>query len=417
MKVKILTVGCRLNKAETAQIEAILSNAGYEIIDKESPADIYLIHSCAVTARAEEDSLRLCRIAKNQNPKSLVILAGCLSELFIQKNKQNIQADIILGQKDKFNIIEALEKKQYLPKLKPQKDTKVYPIFRSKRAIIKVQTGCSFNCSYCIVPKTRGPSTSRPMPEILEEVRIIAEKYPEIVLTGANLGCYEYKGKNLIDLIKAITEVPQIKRIRLSSIEISTIENKIIDIMAENEKICRYLHLPLQSGDDKTLQRMKRRYTLKQYINTIEYAINKLGTLGIGTDIIVGFPGETEEEFSNTYKILEKLPFSNIHVFSFSPREGTEAYSLQNRINRQIISSRVNLLLQLAQHKKNIFAKQFIGKNVETLIEKVDSQKNIGKGWTKEYVFSEISATTLYEKQIIKFTPELSNNGILIGKI
>jgi threonylcarbamoyladenosine tRNA methylthiotransferase MtaB len=415
IKVKIITVGCRLNKAETAQLESLLLAAGYEIVPKNSNSDIYIVHSCAVTARAEEDSIRLAKTAKEKNPETFTIIAGCLPELYLKTN-QKLPADLILGKKEKYKIVEYLKNHGFAstmpirPNLQP-----IPPHFSTKRAIIKIQDGCSFNCSYCVVPKTRGAPESRPLEQIILEARALSANYPEIVLTGANSGSYNDNGRSLVHLVQTLASLPEIKRIRLSSIETSTVEKEIIDLMAEHPKICRYLHLPLQSGSNRILKMMRRHYTVEEYLSIIKYATSKLNPVGIGTDVIAGFPGETDYDFERTCNILNEMPFSNIHAFSFSIRPQTTAASLIDQLPAATIKQRTRKLMEIGETKKTEFARKLIGTPVEVLIEKVIKTENAGIGWTKEYVLAKVSGKNLKEKQIVHTMAKDYKAGMLLS--
>ncbi len=414
---RIVTVGCRLNKAETAQIEALLLKAGYELAQKNASADIVIIHSCAVTGKAEEDSIRLARVAKEHNKNCFVVIAGCLSELYLKNNNQ-LPADLVLGQSEKFKIDEHLKKSGFLTQEKIVSEShQLLPHFSTKRAIIKVQDGCSFNCAYCVVPKTRGAPRSRSLEEIVSEAKALAANFPEIVLTGANLGSYEDAGRNLLSLLDALIKLPEIKRIRLSSIEISTVEKDVIELMASSQKICRYLHLPMQSGSNKILKAMGRRYTIEEYLAVIKYATKKLFPIGIGTDVIAGFPGETEEDFLLTCKALNEAPFSNIHAFSFSIRQGTYAASMTEQLPQTVIKTRTKKLLEIAEIKKEEFARKLLGLSIQVVIEKLLKKENAGIGWSGEYVLTKVYGNNLKEKQLVSIIAQDYKDGMIIAEI
>jgi threonylcarbamoyladenosine tRNA methylthiotransferase MtaB len=280
----------------------------------------------------------------------------------------------------------------------------VLPVFETLRAFVKVQDGCDFRCAYCVVPETRGAPVSRPIPEVVEEVRRLADSgFKEIVLTGANLGCYEDNGRRLVDLVRAVETIPSVARIRLSSIEITTAENPIVDLMATSEKLCHFLHIPLQSGDDGILKAMGRRYNTTTFRRAIDYALSRIPDLGLGTDIIVGFPGEDQPAFDNTVRLARELPFSNLHVFPYSRRTGTRAEGLAGQLPAVVKKERVLILREMGTVQRAAFAAGFVGKTVEALIEHVD-KAGAAHGWTGQYLEAVISGTSLRRGDQAPFT-------------
>ena len=265
------------------------------------------------------------------------------------------------------------------------------PLFTTTRALVKVQDGCDFRCSYCIVPHTRGNPVSRPAGEVLDEVkRLAADGYREVVLTGANLGCYADGARRLPELVREVESIDGIARIRLTSIEFTTTEREIIALMAASAKLCRTLHLPLQSGDDDTLRRMGRRYTVADYRAVVDYALSLMPHVGLGTDLIVGTPGETPRAHANTMALVRDLPFSNLHVFTYSPRPHTLAATEPDQLPGDVKSRRSAELIALGRTKRRAFAARFVGQPVQTLIEK--TQAGAATGWTGEYVQAKIHA-------------------------
>jgi len=429
-RVSFKTIGCRLNQAETAQMAGQYKSLGYAIVPFGEPCDICVIHTCAVTNKAERNCVRIARSVKRASPKTFTILAGCAVEIDGERLKQESGADAIAGQASKFNlpgdhntIITLPLRLGWTPRSVAASDRaterpvhqhnsaflnpnwyNAIPLFDTTRALVKAQDGCDFRCAYCIVPAARGAPRSRPVSEIVDEIKALANcGFLEVVLTGANLGCYNDERRQLIHLIKAVEKVPEIRRIRLSSIEISTTEKAIIEHMADSEKLCRYIHIPLQSGDDHILAAMGRRYTSAQYRALVEYAAGKIPHLGIGTDIIVGFPGEDNEAFANTEEMVKELPFSNLHVFSYSKRPGTRAADMPNQVPEGVKKMRSARLIKLGEEKRSAFAEQFVGKSVSVLIEKITSE--CGTGWTSEYIEAQVRQPNLKPNQIIDFIP------------
>jgi threonylcarbamoyladenosine tRNA methylthiotransferase MtaB len=408
-RVAFKTIGCRLNKAETAQIAAGFEAAGFRIVPFGKPCEVCVIHSCAVTRHAEWTSARAARRARRGGENPVVVVAGCAAETNPDALRRASGADLLAGQADKFRLPSLLQ--QLAPRATAPAGDPLLPRFDSVRAWIKVQNGCDFGCAYCIVPRARGRSRSRPVAEILAEVRgVAANGYKEIVLTGANLGGYDDGGRNLLDLIAEIETVAGVERIRLSSIEMTTVERAVIDRMCDSGKLCRFLHVPLQSGDDRVLGAMGRRYTSREYRAFVEYAAGRLPRLGLGTDVMAGFPGEDDGAFEATVRLIEELPFSNLHVFPYSRREGTRAAEAAGQIAEPVKKTRVRRLLGLRDAKRSAFAEGWVGQPVSVLVERVDAE-GAGRGWTGEYVAASVPGGRVNE--IVEFIPEAVRNGVL----
>lgn len=412
--VSFKTVGCRLNQAETAMMRSAFEEAGYKTVPFGEQSDICVIHGCVVTARAEEDSMRLVRSIKRRYPAAFVVLAGCAAELAAKERSND--ADYLAGQNEKYNLPRILAPDR-LTSEREMRNIALLPAFSTKRAIVKIQDGCDCRCAYCIVPYVRGTSRSRASREIIEEITKLAlNGFTEIVLTGANLGCYVDGDIRLPQLLEKVEAIPELKRFRISSLEIANVEREIIDFMALSKKMCLSLHLPLQSGSDKILKAMGRRYTAEQYCSLVEYAQKKLGVFGLGTDIIIGFPGENEDDFMETERIVKKLPFSKLHVFNYSLRPGTSAASIPEHISAADKEKRVKALINLGFHKRQEFAKQFIGKPVTFLVEKI-SPEGWTEGWTGEYLWARVKAADLQLRQIVSFTCEGAADDVLLGTL
>lgn len=383
---------------------ARFAEAGYETTACGTACDVTVIHGCAITGKAEHSSLYAARQAKRTNPNTLVILAGCPAKTLGEALRGNTSVDLTLGQTEKFAIPELLNRlypDRFPPAPLVTPLARTVPQFATKRALIKVQDGCDFHCAYCIVPTARGNPVSRPLMQIQEEIqRVVEAGFSEIILTGANLGRYQDGSEHLVDLIQRLEAIPALKRIRLSSIEITTTERTIIDHMATSPKLCHFLHIPLQSGDDHILSVMGRRYDSVAYRRAIDYAIGRIPDLGLGTDIIVGFPGETDEAFNNTVALVRDLPFSNLHIFPYSRRSGTRADTLPDQIPEARKKERLQALTALGETKRQLYAESFIGKNVSVLIERLDAEGN-GHGWTGQYVQARLTGTGVQPRQIV----------------
>ena len=397
---------------------ARFSAAGYEVVPFGDACDAVIVHGCAITRNAERDSRRATRQARRFAPGAVVVMTGCPAEIPGDALRGDAAPDLIVGQAGKFTLPELLHSihpgRFPAPSADPAAAT---PRFENTRALVKVQDGCEFRCAYCIVPAARGPSVSRPLEAIVDETRRLAAcGFKEVVLTGANLGCYRDGARSLVDLVIAVEHVEGIARIRLSSIEMTTAERAIVDHMAVSDKLCRFLHVPLQSGDDGILAAMGRRYTADQYRRAAEYAVRRLPRLGLGTDIIVGFPGEDDDAFENTRKLVEDLPFGNLHVFPYSRRPGTRADAMPGQIPEPVKHRRVRSLLDLGTSKRSAFADSFAGKEVDVLIESVDTQ-GLGRGWTGEYLPAEVHGENIEVNSVLRRTVSQAKHGVLVCSV
>ena len=417
-RVSFKTVGCRLNQAETALMAAQFMQAGYEVVAPGDHAEVAIIHGCTLPQAAERKTVQYARAARSRNTPCVVI-AGCPAQLDPAGMLADSGANIVAGQADKYRLVEliGMENRAGTGKKNgepfPPSHT---PRHNHTRALVKVQDGCNFRCSYCIVPDARGAPASLPATEIVEEITRLADTgFKEVVLTGANLGCYKDGNNDLLRMIGKIEQIPGIRRIRLSSIEPGTCEKALIDLMANSDKLCRFLHVPLQSGDDRILHAMRRRYSAAQYIAFVEYAAGRLGPFGLGTDIITGFPGEDDVAFESTVKLVESLPFSNLHVFPYSRRPGTPASEMDGQVKNSTRTSRARLLAELGTAKRAVFARQFLGKEVTVLIEGRPSGTE-GSGWTSEYIEATVHGASLTRNQLVKFVPHKLTGARLGGE-
>jgi threonylcarbamoyladenosine tRNA methylthiotransferase MtaB len=289
-------------------------------------------------------------------------------------------------QADKFRIPAVLHHIDPLRYPPPSGTVAELPQYETVRASVEIQDGCDFRCAYCVVPLTRGAPRSRAPAEILDQVRRITDRgYGEIILCGANLGTYRADGIDLAGLLERILTVDRIGRIRLGSIEVSTVERAVVDVMVAHPSICRFLHMPMQSGSDRILHLMGRRYTAAEYRRAAEYAAERLPGIGLGADVITGFPGETDADFQETVRLVEQLPFSNLHVFPYSPRAGTRAFEMNNRVPARIAGERAALLRRLGETQRNDFARAWVGRPVEVLVESIKVSGE-AQGWTGEYL-------------------------------
>jgi len=387
MTVAFKTFGCRLNRAETAKFAASFAAAGFECVPFGTPADVVVLHTCAVTQAAENECLKLTRSLRRKDPSALLVLTGCAAEAVSAETLKAMGVDLIVTHEKKDELTAIVSRQLGIPYV----PRPFMPLRNTKRAMLKVQDGCNFFCSYCIVPHTRGLPRSRPFDECLRDAQaFIRAGFQEIVVTGCNLACYSDGARGLVDLLAALAGLPGLGRLRLGSLEPGTVEMEVAALMAAHGKICKFLHLPIQSGDDGVLSRMGRRYAAGQMRQTLEDILRLMPNLGLGADIITGFPGETPEAFEHTRALVSAFPFSNLHVFPYSVRPGTPAATFDGDVPEADRKRRAAVLNRLKARQRAAFAKQFIGKEVDVLVERLDEDGN-AHGWTGEYLDCSIS--------------------------
>ena len=390
MRISFKTFGCRLNQAESERFSAVFSTAGWQIVSFATPSDVVVIHGCAVTHTAELKCLQLARNIKQGarqagQPEPWVVLVGCVVEAG-GSSREVAGVDLLVARQDQERLLELVADRFGAPLVNPAAQSPLESPPRRKRALLKVQDGCDFFCTYCIVPHTRGAPVSRPWQVVLDEARALAQSgFSELVIAGCNVACYRDGGRNLADLLSAIAALDEVQRIRLSSIEPSTSEGEVIECMAVCHKLCRYLHLPLQSGDAGVLRSMGRTYTPEAFAATVRQAVRLIPDLGLGTDLITGFPGETREAFERTRQLVSELPFNNLHVFPYSERPGTPAIDFSGKVPPGERRERARLLQQLHVAKRLEFARRFVGRPVQVLVEGI-GRDGRGHGWSGEYL-------------------------------
>ena len=375
MKFIINTLGCKVNTYESNVMRDLLLNAGYKEAEENEKADIAIINTCTVTNTADSKSLKVIRHTIKENPNSIVIVTGCFSQVNPDKLKDLEGVSIVLGNHDKSKIIEYLdkykeEKKQISNIYKMDEvpfETMKLNNFNKTRAFVKIEDGCENFCSYCIIPYTRGKVRSKKVNDVLEEVTALVNNgHHEIVLTGIHTGHYgaDLENADFSDLLELICKIEGLERLRISSIEITELNDKFLDVLSKNPIIVDHMHIPLQSGCDKTLKDMNRKYDVEYFINKIN-AIRKIRPdISITTDLIVGFPGETEEDFNETLETIKKVEFSKIHVFPFSVRKGTVAEKMDNQLPEVLKKERVNRVLELSKELEIKYMEKFLGKEV-----------------------------------------------------
>lgn len=395
-KVALHNLGCKVNAYETEAMQEMLENNGYEIVPFKEGADIYIINTCTVTNMADRKSRQMLHRAKKLNPNALVVATGCYVQAKENSGEVDECIDVIIGNNKKKDLIEILE--QHIQKAvidinhtKEYEKMHLSKTAEHTRAYIKVQDGCNQFCTYCIIPFARGRVRSRAKEDVIQEVTDLANNgYKEVVLTGIHLSSYgvDLEGEDLLSLILAVHEVEGIERIRLGSLEPRIITEEFAQTIAGLTKMCPHFHLSLQSGCDETLRRMNRRYTSEEYYEKCQLLRKYFDNPALTTDIIVGFPGETEEEFEKSKAFVDKVDFYETHVFKYSKRQGTKAAVMENQVPEQIKTQRSNILLELDAQKREKYESNFVGKEVEVLMEEhvqINGQ-TFQVGHTKEYV-------------------------------
>lgn len=410
--VSFKTFGCRLNHAESAQFEAEFTAAGFVRVPFGTPSDVVVIHSCAITQKAENECLKLLRALRKSGPDVCLVLSGCAVEACSDEQRSALPVDVLVPREQKNGLVSRVLLHLGMDDL----PVKVTPACSTKRAALKIQDGCDFFCTYCIVPYTRGAPYSRPFDDCLDDARrLLAVGFHEIVVTGCNIACYADGPRTLVDLLIALLGLPGLGRLRLGSIEPGTIEREVIALMAKSPKFCPFLHLPIQSGDNGVLARMSRRYTVEDMTTTVRDALRRMPYLGLGADIICGFPGETPEAFEHTRDWIEALPFSKLHVFPYSERPGTPAATFDGCVPIGERKRRTQTLIALGKSKRSVFAKQFIGRPTEFLVEGFDKQ-GCAHGWSGEYLACVVAGVSRERlRTLCTFTPATVLNDELHG--
>ena len=420
-KAALHNLGCKVNAYETEAMQEMLEKAGYEIVPFKEGADIYIINTCTVTNIADRKSRQMLHRARKMNPDAIVVAAGCYVQAQAEKQEIDPCIDIVLGNNRKKDLITVLEEYQKnkaedtcLEEVEDISRTREYePLSLTRpgdhtRAYIKVQDGCNQFCTYCIIPYARGRVRSRTVEDVIREVRSLAENgYREVVLTGIHLSSYgiDFDGeRHLLELIRAVHEVDGISRIRLGSLEPGIVTEEFVEAIAALPKMCPHFHLSLQSGCDATLKRMNRRYTSGEYYEKCQILRKYFDHPALTTDVIVGFPGETEEEFRQSMEFVDKVDFYETHIFKYSKREGTKAAVMEGQVSEQVKARRSALMISLGEKKRKAYEESFVGKEVEVLVEEpaVIEGRTVQTGHTKEYIKIALEQEEDLRNQIVK---------------
>lgn len=426
--VALYTLGCKLNFSETSTIGNHFLQNGFSVVDMKNKADVYVFNTCSVTENAEKECRQLVRRVLRTNPQAYVIVTGCYAQLRADEIAAIDGVDAVLGSNEKFEIFSLI--KDFNKKdlsciyVSPKDELNKFGLASSTdadsrtRAYFKIQDGCDYKCTFCTIPLARGKSRSMNPDLVVEDFKnLVKQGYKEIILTGVNVGDY---GKSFeLDfflLLKKLIQVEGNFRIRISSIEPNLLTDDIINLTAKSEKMCKHFHIPLQSGSDTILHSMQRRYSVDDYKNVILKVKEMIPDAGIGVDVIVGYPGETEKEFMETYNFLLDLPISYLHVFTYSERPDTKAILIADQVDPAERKRRNKMLRILSDKKKNYFYNQMIGKTVDVLFESEDPDGTV-KGFSSNYVRVQKTTDKDLENQMCKVNIEGIRNGLLYGEI
>ena len=393
-RVAISTLGCKTNQFESAAMIEQLKAAGYLIVPFTEPSDFYIINSCTVTARTDSETRRLIRRARRLNQDARIIATGCYAQVAPGELEKMPELDCVLGNQEKQNISTLLESGAHsvsdIAAISLAEPLKLTSFAEHTRAFLQIQNGCNSFCAYCIVPYARGRSRSVRPADILQGMRdLAANGFKEIVLTGIHLGGYGIdldSPTNLTALVSQIDAESIVPRLRIGSIEPNEVSEELLNLMARSQSICPHLHLPLQSGSDSVLKRMGRAYTAGFFMDLMGRITGAMPDAFIGADVIAGFPGETEEEFNETLRLLEELPFSDLHVFPYSSRPGTRAAGMPGHIPDRIVTGRAARLRKIAEQKKTLFLERFAGRKLDVLVQGYNEKTSICKGLSRNYI-------------------------------
>ena len=413
MKIAFHTLGCKLNFAETSTIRRVAEEKGCEVVPFEALADVYVINTCTVTEKTDKKCRNAIRKAIRCNPEGKVVVTGCFAELKPKEIEDIEGVGLIIGNNEKGKFINYLDSIQENKPYEPESiDKPIKPEFfhafsmgDRTRSFLKVQDGCNYFCSYCTIPYARGRSRNASIMELVKEAEFISSQgMLEIVLTGINIGDFGHSTKeDFYSLLKELDKVNGIERYRISSIEPDLLTTKILDLVSKSDKFMPHFHIPLQSGSDAILKRMNRKYDTDIFQRKIDEIHSLIPDAGIGTDVIIGFPGEGEDEFNETYHFLEQLSVAYLHVFSYSERANTASAKYTDKVKESIKTERSKILHQLSDKKKAVFYQKYVGKEMKVLIES-KSKGNLMQGFTGNYIKVEVPLQKKYFNQIVPVT-------------
>jgi len=399
-KVAFYTLGCKTNQYDTEAMQEQFVKNGYQVVDFQEHSDVYVINTCTVTNLGDRKSRQMIRKAHRTNPNAVIAVVGCYAQQAAGEVLSIPGVRVALGTRNRCRIVEYVEMAEAtgnsingvddIMKVREFEDTPIESFDGKTRAVLKVQEGCNQYCTYCIIPYVRGPIRSRKPESVLAEVQRLADAgFKEVVLTGIHIASYgkDLKNTSLLELLKDIHEIDGIERIRLGSVEPNLLTQEFVDTVSRLPKVCRHYHISLQSGCDTTLKRMNRRYTTGEYREIVNRLRKAIPDTAVTTDIMTGFPGETDEEFEQTYNFVKEIGFSKIHVFQYSPRQGTPAASFENQVPSELKEKRSHELIALGHKLEQAFMEKFVGRQVSVLFEEEHpDMKGCYEGYTDQYV-------------------------------
>lgn len=427
LRASFHTLGCRLNQAETATISASFAARGYSIVEYGDATDVCVINTCSVTEGAEAKCRQAVRAVLRHSPQAYVVVTGCYAQVGVEALRHIAGVDLIVGTEYKMRLVDLIDL--------PQKSGQPQVVHSQKisrgdftvegvglytdhtRAHVKVQDGCNFACAFCIIPFTRGGARSRTLDDIVREAHGLVERgHRELVLTGVNIGTYSSAGHDLLGVLQALERVDGLERLRISSIEPTTVPEAMVEWMATSSKLCPYLHVPVQSGDDQVLQRMKRHYTRAEFVAFIERVVARVPDVCLGTDVMVGFPGEDEQAFTNTRTLLADLPLAYCHVFSYSERPHTYAQRYTDTVPPPVTQERSRILRELSGRKKAAFYRQCLGKTVRVLFERREDS-GLYTGFSDNYIKVGVATEDEVGNQLLSVRLDGVERGLALGRL
>ncbi|WP_315109629.1 tRNA (N(6)-L-threonylcarbamoyladenosine(37)-C(2))-methylthiotransferase MtaB [Clostridium intestinale] len=433
MKVAFATLGCRVNVYESEAMMEKFIREGYEVVDFSEVADVYVINTCSVTNMGDKKSRQMISRGRRQNPDAVIAAVGCYSQIAPNEVSSIEGIDVVLGSRNKGEVVYWVNKAKDEGKMQVQvsevlrnkefEDLRIEEYQDKTRAFLKIQDGCNRFCAYCLIPYTRGAVCSKDPRKVIEEVKVLAENgFKEIILSGIHIASYgvELDQKiTLIDIIEKIETIDGIERVRIGSIDPTFFTEEVVERITKFKKLCPHFHLSLQSASNGTLKRMNRRYNIEEYESIVNILRGKIKDVSLTTDIIVGFPGETEEEFNETYETLNKIKLSKMHIFKYSPRKGTRAADMENQIDGNVKEERSKKLIELDLRNEKEFIEKYIETEIPVLFEqKVKNEQDLYEGYTHNYIKVIVCSK---EKnligKIIKVKINDAGNGVAYGEI
>jgi threonylcarbamoyladenosine tRNA methylthiotransferase MtaB len=424
-RISFFTFGCRLNKAETAILQRSVEEQDFLVVNIEEPADVVVVNTCTVTENGDTDTRKLVNKINRLYPETKIALIGCQAQIQRERLLEMTNVHWVVGNSRKMELAKILKETYEIDSQQVITPVISRESFRMSsggvdrqhtRANLKIQDGCDFFCSFCVIPFARGRARSRVFGDLLDEAKnLILEGHREIVLTGINLGSYRFKNKNIVDVVSGLEKLAGLERLRISSIEPTTIPFDLLELMTDSPKICRYLHIPLQTGSDRLLKAMNRRYHVKEFANFIDYVYQKIPEICIGTDVIVGFPGETDQHFNETYDFLNSLPVAYFHVFRYSERPLTRSRKYDGKVTENVRKERSQILRILGAEKRRKYMKDQIDTIQMVLFEK--KKNGYWTGLTDTYIRVMVNSPTNLHNQLVPVHLDEIDKNVMRGKL